>query len=215
MLDMFSHELCSKPGCHRLALSRFNEKGELTSTNSFCLEHYPNLEEFKDQIIHYFSKNEKIVGLSAYGMKFDNLDFSGKKFYGCNMQHCIFSNIRTDKFRSRISSYDFSIFSDCDFGNSNIHFVSLAGAKFSHVLFTKSDLIQNNFCGIQSYQSSFDKSNLYKSRFIRANLVDTSFIDCNVKRTNFAEIQFSNINFKLSNTGEAVFTSPLPKEVTE
>ena len=53
---MFSHELCSKQGCHKLALSRFNEKGELVTTESFCLDHYENLEEFKHQLIDIFNK---------------------------------------------------------------------------------------------------------------------------------------------------------------
>ena len=179
---MFSHEICSKPGCHKLALSRFNEMGELVSSDSFCLEHYPNVEEFKLQLIDYFNKNDKMVGLSCYGLSFNNLDLSGKRFYGCNFQHCSFTNIHSENFRSRISSFDFSIFSDCNLISSNLQFASLAGAKFSHVLFTNSDLVQNNFCGIQSYQSSFDDSDLYNSRFIRANLIDTSFRNCNIKR---------------------------------
>ena len=142
---MFSHELCSKQGCHKLALSRFNEKGELVTTESFCLDHYENLEEFKHQLIEYINKEEKIVGLSAYGLRFDNLDLSEKRFYGCNFQHCTFTNIHSENFRSRISAFDFSIFSDCNLINSNIQFASFAGAKFSHVLFTNSDLVQNNF----------------------------------------------------------------------
>ena len=206
---MFSHEFCSKPGCHKLALSRINEVGEIVSTDSFCLEHHPDLEAYKFELVNHIKNHDKIIGLSAYGLKFENLDFSGKKFYGCNLQHCIFSNIHTENFRSRISSYDFSIFSDCNLIASNLQFISLAGAKFSHVLFTNSDLVQNNFCGIQAYQSSFDDSDLYNSRFIRANLIDTSFRNCNIKRTNFAEIQHTNVSFKLSNTREAIFSKPL------
>lgn len=206
---MFSYEICSKQGCHKLALSRFLPNGEIVGSDSFCLEHHPDIEGFKIDLINYIKNHEKIIGLSAYGLKFENLDFSGKKFYGCNMQHCTFSNIHTENFRSRISSFDFSIFSDCNLIASNLQFVSLAGAKFSHVLFTNSDLIQNNFCGIQAYQSSFDDSDLYNSRFIRANLIDTSFQNCNIKRTNFTEIKKSNVSFKLSNTREAHFSTPL------
>lgn len=206
---MFSHEFCSKPGCHNFALSRFLPNGEIVATDSFCLKHHPDIEGFKYDLINYIKNHEKIVGLSAYGLTFENHDFSGKRFYGCNMQHCIFTNIHSENFRSRISSFDFSIFSDCNLLSSNLQFVSLAGAKFSHVLFTNSDLVQNNFCGIQAYQSSFDDSDLYNSRFIRANLIDTSFRNCNIKRTNFVEINKSNVSFKLSNTREAIFSTPL------
>lgn len=208
---MFTHELCSKPGCNKFAISRINRMGEIDSKNSFCLEHHPDIEGFKQDLIKYFNTNDKIVGLYAYGLRFDGLDFSGKGFYGCYMHHCTFTNIHTEHFRSRISTFDFSTFSDCNLIKSNLQFVSLAGSKFSHVLFTDSELVQNNFCGIQSYQSSFDDSDLYNSRFIRANLVNTSFRNCNLKRTNFAEISIQNISLKLSNTREAFFT--LPPEV--
>ena len=103
---MFSYEICSKQGCQKLALSRFLPNGEIVGSDSFCLEHHPDIEGFKIDLINYIKNHEKIIGLSAYGLKFENLDFSGKKFYGCNMQHCTFSNIHTENFRSRISSFD-------------------------------------------------------------------------------------------------------------
>ena len=98
---MFSHEFCSKPGCHNFALSRFLPNGEIVATDSFCLKHHPDIEGFKYDLINYIKNHEKIVGLSAYGLTFENHDFSGKRFYGCNMQHCIFTNIHSENFRSR------------------------------------------------------------------------------------------------------------------
>ncbi len=66
-------------------------------------------------------------------------------------------------------------------------------------------MIQNNFNGVESYQSSFDDSDLFNSRFIKAKLVDTSFRNCNLKRTLFYKTQRTNVSFKMSNTREALF----------
>ena len=66
-------------------------------------------------------------------------------------------------------------------------------------------MIQNNYNGIQSFQSSFDDSDLYNSRFIKARLVNTSFRNCNLKKTHFCDIEQENVSFKMSNTREAIF----------
>ena len=70
---------------------------------------------------------------------------------------------------------------------------------------TEGDMIQNNYNGIQSFQSSFDDSDLYNSRFIKARLVNTSFRNCNLKKTHFCDIEQENVSFKMSNTREAIF----------
>ncbi len=88
---------------------------------------------------------------------------------------------------------------------SNMQFCSFGGCIFSHILLTGSDMIHDNFCGIQAYQSSFDDSDLYNSRFIGAKLVDTSFRNCNIKNTMFFNIEKQNLLFKSSNLREAIF----------
>ena len=199
--------MCSKSGCQKTALSSFDENGELIEGNSFCFDHHPNLTELHSQICRYIETHDKIVGMNASGIHFDDMDFTGKKFYGCNLQHCIFSNLHSENFRARITSFDFSIFSDSNLISSNFQFSSFAGAVFSHVLFTNSELVHNNFCGIHAEQSSFDDSDLYNSRFIRADLANTSFRNCNIKKTCFYEMQQQNVSFKLSNTREALFST--------
>jgi uncharacterized protein YjbI with pentapeptide repeats len=66
-------------------------------------------------------------------------------------------------------------------------------------------MLQNNFCGITSFQSSFDDSDLYSSYFIKAKLTDTSFRNCNIKETVFYEITQQNVSFRQSNTNAAIF----------
>lgn len=202
---MYSFNNCLESGCTNTALSTFSATGEIIDASAFCFEHCQNKEEIKKQIYEYIESHTKIIGLNAEGLIFENIDLTNKRFYGCNFMNCKFINLQSTGFRSRMSMFDFSIFSDCNLLQSNIQFTSFAGSTFSHTLFTGSDMIQDNFSGIQSYQSSFDDSDLYNSRFIKAKLIDTSFRNCNVKKTIFKMIEQENVMFKYSNTREAIF----------
>ncbi len=192
--------------CQRPALSLIDEAGNITNRPNYCLKHATDAEKAKDAIYEYIRKHQKIVGLNACGLTFTDIDLTDKRFYGCNFQYCTFSTLHSEFFRSRMTFFDFSLFSDCNLLKSNLQFSSFAGATFSHVLFTGSDLVHNNFSGITAYQSSFDDSDLYNSRFIYARLIDTSFRNCNIKKTIFHNIEQQNISFKLSNTREARFS---------
>ena len=202
---MFSLNTCLEPGCCKNSLSTFNSNGDIIEAAGYCLDHSPDKEGIKQQIYNYINTHDKIVGLDACGLVFENIDLTNKRFYGCNFMHCKFINLHSSGFRSRMSMFDFAIFSDCNLLQSNMQFTSFAGSIFSHTLFTESDMIQDNFSGIQSYQSSFDDSDLYNSRFVRAKLIDTSFRNCNVKKTVFRLIEQQNVLFKYSNTREAIF----------
>ena len=202
---MYSQNNCMEPGCYNTALSSFSVDNEIFEIPGYCHEHIHDKEKIKETIYNYINSHSKIVGLNAAGITFENIDLTDKKFYGCNFMHCKFINLHSTGFRSRMSMFDFSIFSDCNLLQSNIQFTSFAGSTFSHTLFTGSDMIQDNFCGIQSYQSSFDDSDLYNSRFAKAKLIDTSFRNCNVKKTVFRYIEMQNVLFKYSNTREAIF----------
>lgn len=202
---MYSKNNCIEPGCLSTSLSTFDSDHNITETPGYCLDHIADKEKVKQEIYNYINSHTKIVGLNAAGITFENIDLTDKRFYGCNFMHCKFINLHSTGFRSRMSMFDFSVFSDCNLLQSNMQFTSFAGSTFSHTLFTGSDMIQDNFGGIQSYQSSFDDSDLYNSRFIRAKLIDTSFRNCNVKKTLFRLIEQQNVLFKYSNTREAIF----------
>ena len=196
---MFTYTQCSAPGCTKAALTTFD--GE----KDFCFIHSKNQEKAQKSIQSYITANDKIMGLTADGLSFQDFDFSGKQFFGCSFRNCTFSNIKTSNCYCRLCVFDFSVFTDCSFLASDIKFSTFAGAAFSHVLFTGSNLIQNNFEGITSYQSSFDDSDLYNSRFICAHLINTSLRNCNIKKTLFFELETQNVSFKMSNTREAIF----------
>ncbi len=212
MVFVFVLHNCTHPGCTHTAVTMFDKNGEMDMGQSLCLEHCGNAEEVQNAIYNYIAKHDKIIALNAPGITFSDMDFSGKKFYGCNFQHCNFFNVNSENCRIRISMFDFATFADCNMIKSNWQFVSYAGSTLSHVLFTNSDLVHNNFCGIKAYQSSFDDSDLYNSRFINAHLENTSFRNCNIKKTLFYNIEQTNVSFKLSNTREAKFSADIQAE---
>ncbi len=202
---MFLQNSCRVNSCKGVALSTIDENGSLIESGDYCLDHIPNPEKAHKAIISYIQSHEKIVGLNASGFSFEDLDFTGKRFYGCNFQGCNFSKVKSTGLRSRMTVWDFSVFTDCNLIQSNIQFCSFGGATFSHTLLTGSDLQQNNFCGLKAFQSSFDDTDLYFSRFAKATLMNTSFRNCNIKKTVFWDVVSDNVSFKLSNTREAEF----------
>ena len=203
---MFSENKCLVPYCKNNALSTFDHDGNITEEKNYCLDHIPDPGKIKQDIYNYIKSHQKIVGLCASGLIFQDIDFSDKEFYGCNFHHCTFMNIHSQNVLMHMCIFDFAVFNDCSFIKSKSMFTSFAGSTFSHTLFTSSDLIQNNFNGIQAFQSSFDDSDLFNSRFIKATLIDTSMQNCNVKHTLYYESKRSNVSFKMSNTREAFFS---------
>lgn len=204
---MYLTNFCKAPGCTRLAISKI-ENGSLIESGDYCLNHTQDHKKASHDILRYIQEHDKIIGLNACGIEFsteENFDLTNKRFYGCNFMHCVFRGFNSRWVRSRMTTFDFSIFSDCNLLESNMQFTSFAGCKFVHMLFTGSEMIQNNFVGLESFQSSFDDSDLYNSRFIRAKLIDTSIRNCNIKNTIFREIEQTNLSFKQSNTNEAIF----------
>ncbi|MCI1209819.1 MAG: pentapeptide repeat-containing protein [Treponema sp.] len=203
---MYTLNKCLAESCQNGALTVFDENGTITEKDGYCIDHIPDPQKAQQDVYQYINTHDKIVGLNACGIIFSDIDLTNKRFYGCNFQHCQFSNLHSEGFRSRMSMFDFAVFKDCNWLKSNMQFTSFAGCTFTHTLFTGSDMIHNNFCGIAAYQSSFDDSDLYNSRFVRAKLIDTSFRNCNIKRTIFYDLEQKNVSFKMSNTREAIFS---------
>ncbi len=211
---MFAQNKCLVHYCRNLAISTFDEEGNLTDEKNYCLEHIPDPGKFKAQVYKYITEHDKIVGLNVSGLLFENIDLSNKKFYGCTFTNCTFNNISSSNVLFRMCIFDFAVFNDCSLIKSDSLFTSFSGATFTHTLFTSSDIIQSNFNGIKAIQSSFDDTDLFNSRFIAATLLDTSFRNCNLKKAMFYDSKRINVSFKMSNTREALFT-PEGKSLTE
>ena len=202
---MFTQNTCCVHHCRNIALSTFDDEGNLTEEKNYCLDHIPNPGKAKEDIYRYIRTHDKIVGLNACGLIFSDVNITGKKFFGCNFYHCTFMNLHSENILLRMCIFDFAVFNDCSLIQTNSIFNSFSGCTFTHSLFTSSELIQNNFNGCKAYQSSFDNSDLFNSRFINATLVDTSFRNCNLKKSLFLYSKRANVSFKMSNTREAEF----------
>lgn len=202
---MYSLAKCLVPACKNISLSTFDENGALSEERNYCLDHSPHPHKAKEAIYAYIRAHDTVVGLNASGIPFRDIDFSSKKFYGCNFSHCTFDNMHSKNCVVGMSVYDFATFTDCAVTESMIRFSSFAGCIFSHTLLTGSSLIQSNFNGIKSFESSFDDCDLHRSRFILAQLTKTSFQNCNIKQTWFLQSKRNAVSFKLSNTREAIF----------
>jgi len=202
---MFIQNQCQVHYCRNIALSTFDENGNLTEDKNYCLDHIPDPGKVKDDVYKYIETHDKIVGLNCSGLIFSNNDLTGKQFFGCNFYHCTFNHVHSQDLMIHMSIFDFAVFNDCNLINSKILFSSFSGCTFAHTLFTSSNIIQSNFNGIKAFQSSFDDSDLFNSRFIMAKLVDTSFRNCNLKKAIFIQTEQSNVSFKMSNTREAIF----------
>ncbi len=204
-MDMYLYNPCLYPGCKKMAISSFDDNGELADVPGYCLEHQKNFQLMREKLRAYIMTHDKIVGLSAPGLTVTDMDLSGKKFYGCNMQHCTFTNVNATELRIRMCMFDFSTMTDCNLIRCNMQFSSMSGTKLVHALFTGSDFIHNNFNGMTAYQCSFDDSDLYNTRFIKAMLMNTSMMNCNMKKAVFYGSVREGVSFKMSNTGEALF----------
>lgn len=202
---MFIQNQCLVHQCRNMALSTFDEQGNLTEDKNYCLDHIPDPGKARDDIYEYIKTHEKIVGLNCSGLIFTNIDLTGKKFFGCNFYHCTFTHIQSQDVLLHMCIFDFAIFNGCNLLKSKALFTSFSGCTFAHTLFTSSNMIQSNFNGVKAFQSSFDDSDLFNSRFINSVLIDTSFRNCNLKKTIFIQAELSNVSFKLSNTREAIF----------
>ena len=201
---MYAFQKCQCPECTKPAITLYDDDGKIMDAPNWCYEHSPDKDFVRENIRKYLQSHDRIIGMNAEGLKIENWNISGKRFYGCNFQHCTFANLHGDNIRLRMCMLDFSVFTDCSFLHGNTQFCSFAGSKFVHVLFTNSDMIHNNFNGITAYQCSFDDSDLYNSRFIKAMLINTSMNNCNLKKTVFYESMREGVGFKLSNTRESL-----------
>jgi uncharacterized protein YjbI with pentapeptide repeats len=191
---MFTVSPCAA-GCGRAAISGSN----------ICYTHQANPEQEILRITQYIAQNKSIKDISVAGMRFENIDFSRRQFYGCNFREAVFLKCILSETSMRMSFFDFADFDACDFSKSDLQFLSFAGARFRSCIFDGSELVHVNFIGASVSGTSFNNSNLYNSRFINAELEKSQFIDCNLKKTWFIGARQNEIEFKSSNTAEAVF----------
>jgi uncharacterized protein YjbI with pentapeptide repeats len=182
-------------GCGRPAISGSNT----------CAIHAANSALEVERIGSYIASQEIIKDLSACGLHFEGMDFSHRKFYGCNFSGASFSMCLFTETRMRMLFFDFSTFKNCDFSNSDLEFISFAGSSISDCTFENSNLLHINYGGSVIMETTFNRSNLYNSRFINADIARSDFEDCNLARTFFIKARQEGVSFKASDIEKAIF----------
>jgi hypothetical protein len=173
--------------------------------SSLCALHSISAGAEARRIGELITGEKEIKDLSAHGLHFEGIDFSGRAFYGCNFSASTFSGCRFSGAFMRMVFFDFSTFLSCDFSKVDLQFLSFAGSAMQECGFEGSELVHVNFGGTRISDSTFNDSNLYNSRFVNAGIIRTSFKDCNLKRVNFINARQEEVSFKSSNTAEAIF----------
>jgi uncharacterized protein YjbI with pentapeptide repeats len=181
-------------GCGRPAMTGSN----------LCFTHQSNPEQEYRRICAYIARNKSIKDLNVSGMRFENNDFSGKHFYGCNFKETFFINCKLTGIKTRMSFFDFSVFTNCDFKRSDLQFISFAGSKIKKCDFEGSEIIHVNFEGAEISNTSFNNLSLNNSRFIASDLGTAMFFNCNLKHVNFLKAKLKGVVFKSSNSAESI-----------
>ena len=112
---MFTQNKCLVHYCRNLALSTFDEDGNITDGKNYCLDHIPDPGKFKADIYKYISEHDKIVGLNVCGLYFSDIELSNKKFYGCTFINCTFNIMSSCYVVPRMFIFDFAFFNDFSF----------------------------------------------------------------------------------------------------
>lgn len=191
---MFSVVSCAA-GCGRPAITG----------SALCAAHSANPEAESLRLGEFITQKKVVRNICAQGLHFKEIDFSHRQFYACNFSGARFYKCLFAGAVMRMSFFDFSVLSSCDFSAGDFQFLSMAGTVITDCTFEGSELVNINFNGSVIADSVFNQTNLYNSRFISAGIARSDFVDCNLKRTNFVNTSRENISYKSSNTAEAIF----------
>jgi uncharacterized protein YjbI with pentapeptide repeats len=191
---MFSITPCAA-GCGRASVTG----------SRICAVHSANPQGESERITAFIGERKTVKDLNAPGLHFDSIDFSRRRFFGCNFKGASFSMCLFTESVMRMNFFDFTVFHDCDFSRSDIQFLSFAGSTVRNCTFEGSELVNINFGGAVLSDCTFNNSDLYNSRFIGADIELCDFVNCNLKRTYFIGTRQEGVSFKSSNTAEAVF----------
>jgi uncharacterized protein YjbI with pentapeptide repeats len=192
---MFVPRPCSEKGCNRPALSGA----------AACAVHLPSASEHAAALMA--PRNGRIVleDLDLAGVRLQDLDLSGALVSGCRLTASTFLRVKLAGCQVSLSFLDRATFEDCDFSGASVQNSVFAGSRLAGCSFEDCEIVQVNFLGIQAERVRFDHSNLYGSRFIGALLVSVSMRDCNLTRTYFDLPHRDGVDYRSSNTNEALF----------
>jgi uncharacterized protein YjbI with pentapeptide repeats len=198
---IFEHRPCAA-GCGNGAISG----------SELCALHCADRASESNRLVNHILSKTQVSGLSAAYLKYENITFIRREFYGCNFFNAEFVSCTFTECNMRLDFFDFATFTNCKFVKSDMRSVSFGGSSLDHCLFEDSELLHINFCGAKINDTLFCHSNLYNSRFNNSKIkggVDMAkgleINDCNVKKVFFINVNQDDIKFKSSNSAEAVF----------
>jgi uncharacterized protein YjbI with pentapeptide repeats len=192
---MFDPRPCADKGCSRPALSG----------SDGCIVHTAAAAELVARLLQPRHGALILKDLDLPGVRIQDLDLSSADISGCRLTAATFVRVKLSSAQVHLSFLDRATFEDCDFSGSVMQNSVFAGSRLLRCSFQECEIVQVNFLGVQGESLKFDHSNLYGSRFIGALLQEVSMRDCNLTRTFFDIPHRDSIDFRSSNTNEAVF----------
>jgi uncharacterized protein YjbI with pentapeptide repeats len=192
---MFDPRPCAEAGCNRPALSG----------SPGCIVHTPAAAEHVARMLRPKDGAVTLRDLDLPGVHIEDVDLSRAEIAGCRLTAATFVRVKLCSSQVHLSFLDRATFEDCDFSESVLQNSVFAGSRLLRCTFQDCEIVQVNFLGIQGEGLQFDHSNLYGSRFIGAVLDSVSMRDCNLTRTFFDAPHRTAVDFRSSNTNEAVF----------
>jgi uncharacterized protein YjbI with pentapeptide repeats len=197
---MFMPRSCAHKGCGRPALSG----------SEFCIVHHPDPEGHVMGLLRSLGSPAALRDLDLPGIILTDVDLSAAEISGCRFTAATFLRVKFGGAQIQLSFLDRATFTECDFSGANIQNSVLAGSMLTGCSFVDCEIVQANFLGIRCVRTGFDHSDLYGSRFVGSLMEQVSMKDCNLTRTTFDEGHRTGVDFRSSNTNEAVFLEPVP-----
>ena len=197
---MFVPRACSHSGCGRPALSGAPS----------CIVHLPGAAAHVATFFGRPGERRPLVDLDLPGIRIEDADLSGAEISGCRLTAGTFVRVSFRGAQIALSFLDRATFEDCDVSGASLVNVVMAGSTMTDCSFADGEIAHVNFLGIHAMRTGFDHSNLYGSRFIGALLEEVSMKDCNCTRAWFDAAHRDAVDFRSSNTNEALFQEPTP-----
>jgi len=197
---MFVPRPCAQKGCGRPALAE----------STLCVVHHPDAASHVREIFRAARSGAGLRDLDLTGISLQEEDLGDMEISGCRLTAASFTRVRLSGAIIHLSFLDRATIRDCDFSGSNIQNAVFAGSTIDGCAFSDAEIIQGNFLGISGNDITFDHSDLYGSRFIGSWLEKVSMRDCNLTRAHFDSAHLAVVDFRLSNTNEAVFLEVEP-----
>jgi len=175
-----------------------------------CVVHHPDAASHVKEILRVGRSASGLRDLDLAGITLQDEDLRGIEISGCRLTAASLTRVRLSEAAIQLSFLDRATLKECDLSGTNLLNAVFAGSHMESCQLTDSEIIQCNFLGISGIAVAFDHSDLYGSRFVGAWLDNVSMRDCNLTRVHFDTAHRATVDFRMSNTNEAIFIEVAP-----